>query len=49
MLKSLLRKIVIKKTCMHDWEIVHVAHYVDAADHILLVCKKCGKITKKKV
>lgn len=45
MLKLLLRKIV----CMHDWEIVHVAHYVDAADHILLVCKKCGKITKKKV
>lgn len=42
MLKLLLRKIV----CIHDWEIIHVAHYVDAADRVLLVC---GKITKKRV
>lgn len=55
MWKTLI-KILEKKACNHDWEIIHEKFYEDKAPmtkwgdgrgahtRMLLVCKKCGKL-----
>lgn len=43
-----MKRIIEKLLCMHDWEIVRVVNYQDC-DRILLACKKCGRIVKKRV
>lgn len=45
----MFRGLIEKFLCKHDWEVIHIVRYADACDRILLACKKCGKITKKKI
>ena len=49
-MKELLRTIINKKFCCHDWELVEeVSTYSKAGDKLpykrtrVYVCKKCGK------
>lgn len=44
MIKDLLEK----WSCKHDWKILHIVKYQDC-DKVLLCCTKCGKIKKIKV
>lgn len=55
-MKQLLEAIKAKYLCLHDWEVVHkteytVVHKTEYTDcwEILLKCKKCGKLRKKRV
>lgn len=49
-MKQLLEAIKAKYLCLclHDWEVVHKTEYTDCWE-ILLKCKKCGKLRKKRV
>lgn len=46
--KPLLEAIKSKYLCLHDWEVLHKTEYVTYWE-ILLKCKKCGKLRKKRV
>lgn len=52
-MKQLLEAIKAKYLCLHDWEVVHKTEYVTYEYvtywEILLKCKKCGKLRKKRV
>ena len=55
-MKQLLEAIRAKYLCLHDWEVVHkhdweVVHKTEYVTYweILLKCKKCGKLRKKRV
>lgn len=43
-MKQLLEAIRAKYLCLHDWETEYVTYW-----EILLKCKKCGKLRKKRV
>lgn len=43
-----MRRIIEKLLCMHDWEVVRVVSYPDC-DKVLLACKKCGRIARKRI
>lgn len=49
-MKQLLEAIRAKYLCLHDWEMVSISktEYTDCWE-ILLKCKKCGKLRKKRV
>ena len=47
-MKQLLEAIKAKYLCLHDWEVLHKTEYVTYWE-ILLKCKKCGKLRKKRV
>lgn len=49
-MKQLLEAIKAKYLCLHDWEVVH-KHKTEYVTYweILLKCKKCGKLRKKRV
>ena len=47
-MKQLLEAIRAKYLCLHDWEVVSKTEYTDCWK-ILLKCKKCGKLRKKRV
>lgn len=46
-MKQLLEAIRAKYLCLHDWEVVSKTEYT--CWKILLKCKKCGKLRKKRV
>ena len=54
-MKQLLEAIRAKYLCLHDWEVVSKTEYtVSKTEYtdcwkILLKCKKCGKLRKKRV
>ena len=35
-------------SCSHDWDVITTTKYTHC-DKLLLVCNKCGKITKRRV
>ena len=43
-----MKKILEKLFCLHEWEVIAVAHYIDA-DVYLLKCNKCGKLVTKEI
>ncbi len=45
MIKGLIEKIL----CKHQWDVVHIVRYCDAPDKILMVCRRCGRITRKRL
>lgn len=45
-MKQLLEAIKAKYLCLHDWG--HKTEYTDCWE-ILLKCKKCGKLRKRRV
>lgn len=47
-MKQLLEVIRAKSQRLHDWEVVSKTEYTDCWI-ILLKCKKCGKLRKKRV
>lgn len=48
-MKQLLEAIKAKYLCLHDWEVIYYrVEYIDGWK-ILLKCKKCGKLRKKRV
>lgn len=47
-MKQLLEAIKAKYLCLHDWEVVYKTEYVTYWE-ILLKCKKCGKLRKKRI
>lgn len=47
-MKQLLEAIKAKYLCLHDWEVVSKTEYIDFWK-ILLKCKKCGKLKKRRV
>lgn len=47
-MKQLLEAIKAKYLGLHDWEVLHKTEYVIYWE-ILLKCKKCGKLRKKRV
>lgn len=47
-MKQLLEAIRAKYLCLHDWKVVSKTECIDGWK-ILLKCKKCGKLRKKRV
>lgn len=47
-MKQLLEVIIAKYLCLHDWEAIYRVEYIDGWK-ILLKCKKCGKLRKRRV
>lgn len=47
-MKQLLEAIKAKYLCLHDWEVIYRVEYIEGWK-ILLKCKKCGKLRKKRV
>lgn len=47
-MKNLLKDLLEKLCCKHDWQIVRSVEYIDCWRY-LLICKKCGKIKTKRV
>ncbi len=45
---SLIDAIIKKWFCCHDWEIISRTEYIDCFA-LLLKCKKCGKLKRRKV
>lgn len=47
-MKNLLKDLLEKLCCKHDWQIVSSVKYIYYWRY-LLICKKCGKIKTKRV
>lgn len=47
-MKNIIKQIFEKLTCKHEWKLLARTEYSDCYVY-LFVCKKCGKMKKKRV